>query len=207
MGSWQQTTCIYSVCMFVFSCQVLYNSAMPRAIYIYSPPGSSLHGIFQARILEWVAISFSRESSQPRDWICVSFIGRWILYHWATWEARQLSLVVGSYFLKLLSLRIGCSLSAILSSCCHFCIVIFFPISCKNLNFLETCKIWLYFPLFLIDYLLPDSQPFHHMYWTVEYVVYRFLFDPRFWFLTVFKPQVLTSVFTLFSSYCFREQS
>ena len=32
----------------------------------YSPPGSSVHGIFQARILEWVAISFSRRSSQPR---------------------------------------------------------------------------------------------------------------------------------------------
>ena len=32
-----------------------------------SPPGSSVHGIFQARVLEWVAISFSRGSSQPRD--------------------------------------------------------------------------------------------------------------------------------------------
>ena len=33
----------------------------------YSPPGSSVHGIFQPRILEWVAIPFSRESSQSRD--------------------------------------------------------------------------------------------------------------------------------------------
>ena len=33
----------------------------------YSPPSSSIHGISQARILEWVAISFSRGSSQPRD--------------------------------------------------------------------------------------------------------------------------------------------
>ena len=32
-----------------------------------SPPCSSVHGIFQARVLEWVAISFSRGSSQPRD--------------------------------------------------------------------------------------------------------------------------------------------
>ena len=39
-----------------------------------SPPGSSAHGIPQARILEWVAISFSRESSQPRDWTQVSGI-------------------------------------------------------------------------------------------------------------------------------------
>ena len=38
----------------------------------YSPPASSVHEISQARILEWVAISFSRGSSQPRDWTCVS---------------------------------------------------------------------------------------------------------------------------------------
>ena len=37
-----------------------------------SLPGSSVHGIFQARILEWVAISFSRGSSQSRDWTWVS---------------------------------------------------------------------------------------------------------------------------------------
>ena len=36
-----------------------------------SPPGSSVHGIFQARTLEWVAISSSRGSSWPRDWICL----------------------------------------------------------------------------------------------------------------------------------------
>ena len=39
-----------------------------------SPPGSSVHGISQAKILEWVASSFSRGSSQPRDWLCVSCI-------------------------------------------------------------------------------------------------------------------------------------
>ena len=39
-----------------------------------SPPGSSVHGILQAKILEWVAISFSRGSSKPRDWIWVSCI-------------------------------------------------------------------------------------------------------------------------------------
>ena len=52
-----------------------------------SLPGSSVHGIFQLRILEWVAISCSRGSSWPRDQTCVSCIGRWILYHWATKEA------------------------------------------------------------------------------------------------------------------------
>ena len=47
----------------------------------YSPPDSSVHGIFQARILEWVAIPFSMGSSWPRDQTLVSSIGRQILYH------------------------------------------------------------------------------------------------------------------------------
>ena len=49
--------------------------------------GSSVYGIFQARILEWFAISFSRGSFQPRDWTHISCTGRWILYHWAMREA------------------------------------------------------------------------------------------------------------------------
>ena len=44
-----------------------------------SPPGFSVHGIFQARVLEWGAISFSRGSSQPRDRTLVSCIGRCVL--------------------------------------------------------------------------------------------------------------------------------
>ena len=52
-----------------------------------NPLDSSDHGILQARILEWVANSFSRGSSWPRDRTCVSCTGRWILYPWATWEA------------------------------------------------------------------------------------------------------------------------
>ena len=54
------------------------------------PTGSSFRGIFQARMPEWVAISFPRGSSQPRDQTCVPCvfcIGRQILYHHATWEA------------------------------------------------------------------------------------------------------------------------
>ena len=46
-----------------------------------SPPGSSVHGISQARIPEWVAISFSRGSFRPRDPTPVFCIGRRILYH------------------------------------------------------------------------------------------------------------------------------
>ena len=55
-----------------------------------SPPGSSVHGIFQARILGWVAMSSSRGSSQPRDWTCISYISSIasrFFTHWDTWEA------------------------------------------------------------------------------------------------------------------------
>ena len=53
-----------------------------------SPPGSSVHGIFQARILEWVAISFSRGSSQPRDGTQVSCTAGRFFTDWATREAH-----------------------------------------------------------------------------------------------------------------------
>ena len=42
-----------------------------------SPPGSSVHGILQARLLEWVAMPFSRGSSQFKDWTCVPCIAGW----------------------------------------------------------------------------------------------------------------------------------
>ena len=54
-----------------------------------SLPGSSLHGISQSTILEWIAISSSRGSAQPRDWSHISCgfcIGKQIFWHWATWE-------------------------------------------------------------------------------------------------------------------------
>ena len=54
-----------------------------------STPGSSVHGISQARILEEVAISFSRGSSQARDRTQITCIGRWILYHWTTWSPTE----------------------------------------------------------------------------------------------------------------------
>ena len=56
-----------------------------------SPPGSSVHGVFQARILDLVATSFSRRSSQPRNRTHVSSTGGRILYHWAFWEAPLIS--------------------------------------------------------------------------------------------------------------------
>ena len=56
-----------------------------------SPPASSVHGILQARILEWVAISFSRGSSRPRDRTQVSRIaGR----HFNLWATRELNCLI-----------------------------------------------------------------------------------------------------------------
>ena len=58
-----------------------------------SLPVFSIHGIFQARVLKWVAISFSRRSSQPRDWTWVSHIvGR----HSAVWATREVHASVGT---------------------------------------------------------------------------------------------------------------
>ena len=51
-----------------------------------SPPRSSVHGTLQARILQWVAISFSRASSWPRDQTQVSYIAGWCFDLWATRE-------------------------------------------------------------------------------------------------------------------------
>ena len=62
----------------------------PYGLYsarLLCPRGPLSTGILQVRILEWVAISFSRGSSQPRDRTWASCLGRWILYHWATSEA------------------------------------------------------------------------------------------------------------------------
>ena len=57
-----------------------------------SLPGSCVHGILRARILKWVAISFFRGSSQPRDQTHIfyfSCIGKWVFAARATWKAQR----------------------------------------------------------------------------------------------------------------------
>ena len=66
---------IVCICLHAQSCLTLRNPLN------CSPPGSSVHGISQARIPEWVAILFSRKSSWTRDQTAISCIGRRILYH------------------------------------------------------------------------------------------------------------------------------
>ena len=68
------------LCYFGFSHKAVSNC--------FATPGSSIHVISQARILEWVAASFSMDSSQSRDQTHDFCIGRQILNHWATREAR-----------------------------------------------------------------------------------------------------------------------
>ena len=72
-----------------------------------SLPGSSVQGIFQARILEWVAISFSRRSSWPRDWTQLScIVGR----RFTVWATRDTAEPPGKlWILKPLPMfKIGC---------------------------------------------------------------------------------------------------
>ena len=91
-----------------------------------SPPGSSLHGIFQARILEWVAISSLKGSFWSRDPThvsCISYIGSQILYHWATW--KPLNKNMGK------SDTVVASLTQIGFLLCYWAIIIFR----KHLNF------------------------------------------------------------------------
>ena len=71
---------------FLCACSVAQSSPTVCDPGDSSLPGSFIHGIFQARILQWVTISFCRGSSWPWDWTfvsCISCIGRWVLYHWA----------------------------------------------------------------------------------------------------------------------------
>ena len=60
---------------------------------VCSPPGFSVHGVFQVRILEWIAISFSRGSSQPRNWTQVSCIAGRFSTYWTMREGRIVTIL------------------------------------------------------------------------------------------------------------------
>ena len=74
-----------------FCCYCLVTKSCPTLCdpMNWSPPGSSVHGIFQARILEWVAVSLSRGSSQPRDQTHITCSVRQILYLGAIGQAQS----------------------------------------------------------------------------------------------------------------------
>ena len=84
--AWSTTVCVFA-CAQSFSRVRLFATLWT----IYSPPGSSVHGICQPRILEWVAVSSSRGSPQPRDQTrisCVSCTSRRVLYRRAPEKPR-----------------------------------------------------------------------------------------------------------------------
>ena len=72
---------VLSLCVCAKSLQSCLTLCNPKD---HTPSSSSVHGILQARILEWIAVPSSGGSSQSRDRTCVSYvscIGRWVLYH------------------------------------------------------------------------------------------------------------------------------
>ena len=75
---------IYSLDILLSQFWTFHCSMSSSHIIDHNPPVSSVHRIFQARILEWVAMTSSRGSSQLRDWTQVSYVsctGRQVLYH------------------------------------------------------------------------------------------------------------------------------
>ena len=85
-----------------------------------SPPGSSVHGILQARILEWIAMPSSRGFSQPRDLTCVSCIAGGFFTSWPAREAHlYLHLYLWSIFISHVLLPSHLSSSPELSGTLH----------------------------------------------------------------------------------------
>ena len=103
---------------FVFPCCYCYLVAKScltlQPHELYSPSGSSVHGISQARIPEWVTISSPRGSSPPRDQNCVSCIGGQVLYQSAIWEYFRHCTKCFFFFKYLCILDL-----AALGLCCH----------------------------------------------------------------------------------------
>ena len=93
-----------------------------------SPPGSSVHGIFQARILKWVAISFSRGFSHPRGWIYISFVSciagdslpaepsgkpiQWVGFHQWRQLTQEYFWLLGRSKIRKTTYRLKCQMSA-----------------------------------------------------------------------------------------------
>ena len=94
-----------------------------------SLPGSSVHGIFQARVLEWVAFSFFRGSSWPRDWTQVSRIAGRHFTIWATREAhRCLDTKIGKLITFVFN-NCSCSVAQLCPALCN-------PMDCSMPGFL-----------------------------------------------------------------------
>ena len=98
---------------YLYSCLIQFSSVPQSCPTLcdpmdYSLPDSPIHGIFQARILEWVAISSSRRSSRPRNQICVSYVScidRQVLYRQRHLGSPKVYFIVNLIGLKLVQVR------------------------------------------------------------------------------------------------------
>ena len=86
-----------------------------------SLPGSSVHGILQARVLEWVTISFSRGSSQPRDRTQVSGIPGRHFNLWATFEWLLISWISKMFYHQIVSKTIYKLIKTLLTPTLSYC--------------------------------------------------------------------------------------
>ena len=125
-----------------------------------SPPGSSVHGIFQARILEWVAIVLSRVSSWPRNQTQVSHITGRFFTIWATRPDDYTFLKIPWNSLARFSLYIThiifCSIEfcLVVCACVHVC---FFK---TKLNVTQLC------PAFVTPWIIPSMEFSRPEYWS-----------------------------------------
>ena len=74
---------IHNMSSYWIPCVCTVASLMSKSCQSIGLPGSSVHGVLQARVLEWVTMPSSRRFSWPRDWTHVSYvpcIGRWVVY-------------------------------------------------------------------------------------------------------------------------------
>ena len=84
--------CYYYCCLFVVSVNWIWKEkkkVTQSCLTLCDPMDYTVHGILQARILEWVVFSFSRGSSEPRDQTQVSCIADTFFTSWATREAQE----------------------------------------------------------------------------------------------------------------------
>ena len=86
-----KTTNIYHLAQFlrVRNLEAAWKWKSLSHVWLYDPMAYTVHGILQVRILEWVALPFSRGSSQPRDRTQVSHVAGRFFTNWATMEAQK----------------------------------------------------------------------------------------------------------------------
>ena len=87
---------LISFIVLLFSCSVVFYTTTLWIVAHQNP----VHGLFQARILEWVTIAYFRGSSRIRDGTWVFFIGRWVLYPWTT-KAQAYSNLLNLFSVKM----------------------------------------------------------------------------------------------------------